>query len=685
MASATSPAVIVNEYDVTTTVPTVSSTQGAIAGPFLWGPLNVRYLVDSENTLATVFGQPSNFNAETWFTAANFLSYTSGLYVTRVANTTSTNSAIAAYNAFANVGTVSNIVTQVTRNSDDFNAKKGTYDTNILYLARYPGSMGNSLRISVCDSPTAYSSNIAVSNSTVTGTVTVTAGSNTGVASFVFGGGGSVVDANTMATTFISSLSVGDLIKIGNNTVGTQYLKLNSISATPTTNTTVSTVNMTFTSPNRTVYDYSSNTSVSRYWEFFSLVGVAPGTSTYQSTYGNTAAVDELHVVVVDNNGVFSGSPGAILETYQSLSRATDSQSINNISTYYTNYINTNSKYIRVVNDRSNATSNVSSLLSSSTNIAPLSLTFNSGSDGSNEANISIGVMASGYDLYASKTDVDVSLILAGKARGVNYTQLGNYIIDNICEVRKDCIVFISPNYESVVNNQGFERDSLLTFFNNSRVTTYGFLDSGYKYQYDKYNDVNRWIPLNGDIAGLAARTDYTNDPWWAFAGLNRGQIKNLIRLAYNPKQSDRDVLYPSAINPVVTIPGQGTFLYGNHTMTTKPSLFSRMNIRRLFIVLEKAISQMAQYTVFEFNDEFTRAQFRNIINPYLRDIQGRRGVNDFVVICDQTNNTPQVIDQYRFVADIYIKPEVAAEDIYLNFVGVNNSVSFSEVIGKYI
>jgi phage tail sheath protein FI len=307
------------------------------------------------------------------------------------------------------------------------------------------------------------------------------------------------------------------------------------------------------------------------------------------------------------------------------------------------------------------------------------------GTDGKGEADVSINVLTNAFDLFASAEEVDVSLILQGKAVGsANNAQLANYIIDNICESRKDCVAFISPAKDDVVSAAGNETTNMVGFRNASRSTSYAVLDSGYKYQYDKYNDVYRYVPLNGDTAGLCVRTDDTRDPWFSPAGFNRGQIKNIIKLAYNPDKANRDILYKANINPVVTFPGQGTVLYGDKTMLTKPSAFDRINVRRLFIVLEKAIATAAKYTLFEFNDEFTRAQFKNLVEPFLRDVQGRRGIYDFKVVCDSTNNTGEVIDRNEFVGDIYIKPARSINFIQLNFVAVRTGVEFSEVVGQF-
>jgi phage tail sheath protein FI len=282
--------------------------------------------------------------------------------------------------------------------------------------------------------------------------------------------------------------------------------------------------------------------------------------------------------------------------------------------------------------------------------------------------------------LFADPDIVDVALIMTGEAN----TAIAIHVINNICEVRKDCVVCISPEQDDVVDNAGSEAEDSIEFRNTLPSSSYAFLDSGWKYQFDKYNDVYRWVPLNGDIAGLMARTDTNNDPWFSPAGFNRGNIKNVIRLAYSPIRAERDDLYVNGINPVVTFQGRGTVLYGDKTLLAKPSAFDRINVRRLFIVIEKAIARASQSSLFEFNDAFTRAQFRSLIDPYLRDVQGRRGIYDFRVVCDSTNNTPEVIDRNEFVGDIYIKPARSINFIQLNFIAVRTGVEFSEIVGSF-
>jgi len=285
-----------------------------------------------------------------------------------------------------------------------------------------------------------------------------------------------------------------------------------------------------------------------------------------------------------------------------------------------------------------------------------------------------------GYDFFKDPEIVDISLVLAGATSQT----VATHLISNIAEARKDCLVFLSPRRDDVVDQAGSERANITTFRNLLNSSSYAVMDSAWKYQYDKYNDVYRYIPMNGDTAGLCVRTDTERDPWFSPAGFNRGQIKNVIRLSFNPTKAERDELYKIGVNPVVTFPGEGTILFGDKTLLAKPSAFDRINVRRLFIVLEKAIAKAAKFSLFEFNDEFTRAQFVALVEPFLRDVQGRRGIFDFRVVCDETNNTGEVIDRNEFIGDIYIKPARSINFIQLNFVAVRTGVAFDEVVGKF-
>jgi hypothetical protein len=705
MAFQVSPGVNITEIDLTTIVPGISTTTGAIAGVFKWGPVGERVLITNETNLVNTFGKPNANNFETFFTAANFLAYSNALYVVRAANTTTLNSN-GAFNALANTGAVANVLSNVIKNRTDYLNNTAVFDANTLYVAKYPGDLGNSLRISVCSSVNAYSSNLALigtnTGNTINGAFTLNVGSNTGTFTFAaIGANAQIAAANAYANIIASGITVGDLITVGNSSVGTQYMTVKTIGSV-SANASVATFTLSFDSVYKLSTDYTvSNTingnttvvNVTRSWQFANRTNGAPATSGYVANFGNSAAVDTLHVVVVDQDGQFTGAPGSVLEVFQNLSRATDAKSDNGASLYYKTVINDNSAYVWWANDRTNANSATAANITSSTNYTPLTLDFAGGTDGHTESNIPVGTLATGYDLFNSTEQVDVSLILQGKPIGGSTTvngqtvsnfQLANYIIQNICETRKDCIAFISPDDSTARSNPGAEATSIVNWFGAVADSTYYVSDSSYKYMYDRYNDVYRYVPLNGDIAGLCARTETTNDAWFSPAGFNRGQIRNIVKLRYNPTLPSRDLLYKNAVNPVVTFPGQGTVLFGDKTGTKKPSAFDRINVRRLFITLERAISNSSRFSLFEFNDEFTRSQFRNLVIPYLRDVQARRGITDFLVVCDTTNNTADRIDRNEFWGDIYIKPNRSINFIQLNFVAVRTGVQFSTIIGQF-
>ena len=685
-----SPGVNISEIDLTTVVPSVATTVGAIGGVFRWGPVEDRVLITSENNLVNRFGKPTGINPETFFTAASFLNYSNALFVTRAANTSEV------FAAVANSGAGAAGATNTVKNEDAY--ENASFDSGIDYVAKWPGALGNSLKISVCDNANAYSEAFDLLADPVAATNTSFADANTKITLSVGSNTATVTLANSAALTgdtpvpFANTVqalfTVGDFIEVGNSSIGKQSLKITAVGDVLVVNAAgsnsgVASFTLSLNDPLKLSENISSNT-VTRYWEYFNQVDAAPGTSLFQSqtSTGNTSAVDEVHVVVVDEDGDFTGSPGAVLEVFEGLSRATDAKTRDGASNYYKTVLNEQSAYVWWAADRSGAASAAAASLASSTNDTPLTLSFAGGVD-NDETTVAFADIARAYDLFASAEDVDISLVLTGRSSGgTNGEQAANYLIDNIAESRKDCVVFASPQKADVVNNLGSEADDIVTFRNSVRSSTFAVLDSGYKYMYDKYNDVNRYIPLNGDIAGTCVITDNSRDPWYSPAGTARGQIRNSIKLAFNPNKAERDLLYKNGVNPVITQPGQGTILFGDKTLSANPSAFDRINVRRLFIVLEKAIARAAKSLMFEFNDEFTRAQFRNIIEPFLRDVQGRRGITDFKVVCDTTNNTADVIDGNRFVGDIYIKPARSINFIQLNFVAVRSGIEFSEIVG---
>jgi phage tail sheath protein FI len=420
-------------------------------------------------------------------------------------------------------------------------------------------------------------------------------------------------------------------------------------------------------------------------WAYKNEFDAAPGTSDSCASIGGSN--DEMHIIVIDEKGFISGVENAVLEKYAFVSKASDNKKQDGTNNYYKDVINSRSEWLWWMDHTDQITvpveqTNWGNLMAGThfhAMTAPLTQSLSGGID---DASATPGQTMEAYELFANATLYDVSLIMTGKANA----DVVNYVIDNVALTRLDCVVFTSPvnidTDEVIIGDTSEHVQSVIDFRNQLSSNSYTVLDSGFKYQYDRYNDVYRWVPLNGDIAGLCARTDYTNDPWWSPGGLNRGQVKNVVRLSCNPNQTNRDTLYRNSVNPVVTFPGQGTVLFGDKTLLAKPSAFDRINVRRLFIVLEKSIATAAKYQLFEFNDAFTRGQFKNLIEPFLRDVQGRRGITDFLVKCDESNNTGEVIDRNEFVADIFVKPTRSINFITLNFVASRSSIAFSEIGG---
>jgi len=673
MAYSLSPGVTVSEIDLTTVIPTVATSIAAFAGHFRWGPINEVTTISNEVQLVDRFGKPDSNNYISFFSAANFLAYSNNLKVVRA-------DASGLLNAGAGSGIL--IRNQIEYDSRYANGASATANAVGPFVAKFAGALGNSIKYSICD----------------------------------------------------------------------------------------------------------ANSSAYNSWQYKSYFAAAPGTSLFVS--GKGGSNDELHIIVVDANGVFTGTNGAILEKYDFVSRATDAKNSDGSSNYYKTVVNNKSKYLRWVGDPkysqltgssyspvtvvgstltkfANAfttgtttlnVQNQGAITGSNTTNFPYSalsywnvsgqgiatgtyvvsanaqnnfillsaaITANGGNgtnDSSNTANIlsfinttttqtiniysglattaylnssanltttlSGGVDATpvtanvqtGYGYFVNADDVDVGLIITGQ----HDATVINYCTSSIAEVRKDCVVFASPKQTDVVDAYGSEATNITTTRNTLTASSYTIMDSGWKYQYDKYNDTYRYIPLNADIAGICAKTDQDRDPWFSPGGLNRGTIKNCVKLAYNPSNTDRDTLYMKQVNPVVTFPGQGTVLYGDKTLQVRPSAFDRINVRRLFIVLEKAVSRAAKYSLFEFNDAFTRAQFVALVEPYLRDVQGRRGILEFRVVCDETNNTSEVIDRNEFIGDIYIKPARSINYIQLNFIATRTGVNFDEIVGKF-
>lgn len=428
----------------------------------------------------------------------------------------------------------------------------------------------------------------------------------------------------------------------------------------------------TFTGPNAAAFAA---------WTFGGYFDSAPSTSTYASNRGGVN--DEMHIAVIDVDGKITGTSNTVIERFAYASKASDAKLEDGTSNYYKDVINSRSRYIWwMAHPDGTGNTNFGTIVNAGKTYGSANAAYTATlASGTLDLSVTSDTI-NGFNKFKNADEVDISLILTSD----HSSTIVSHVIDNIAEYRKDCVAFVSPRRIDVVNSAGNEDSDCISYKNSTinRSTSYAMMDCNWKYQYDKYNDVYRWVPLNGDIAGLCVRTDFERDPWFSPAGFNRGAIKNLTRLSWNPNKTQRDELYKNGINPVVSFPGEGTILFGDKTMLSKPSAFDRINVRRLFIVLEKAIARASKYSLFEFNDAFTRAQFVALVEPYLRDVQGRRGIYDYRVVCDETNNTPEVIDRNEFIGDIYIKPARSINFIQLNFVAVRTGVSFDEVVGKF-
>lgn len=665
-----SPGIQIKEYDLSGYIPGVSTSVAALGGVFSWGPVEQRTLINDENSLVLQFGRPTDDNFETFHIASNFLSYSNALYISRAADGT-------ALNAVAGEAGALNV--QI-KNLSDFTINEGTLDANSHFYARYPSEYGNALEISVCASSEAFTSVLTTTDGFNTLTVDYVPNSTT-VELEVLNSQSNSAAAVVELANILDELQIGEFITVQSPNQTTQYVQIAAI-GTPDEDTGNDKATATITLTNRfSLVDPVTLTSIERNWRYFQLFDRAPGTSTYAQTRGG--AGDEMHIVVLDTTGKFTGQANQILEIYPFVSRATDARTEQGSSNFFRTILNDSSAYVYATNNIPGVVSGLAENLTPIT-IRPYTKQFTGGASGLSESAMSLSALANAYDQFKSKEDVDVSLIIAGKAVGGTHGEgLANYIIDNIAEVRKDCIVTVSPQMNDVVGANFREVENLIQFRRAVRYSGRGFLTTSYKLQFDRYNNKNRWVAGCGDDAGLMARTDFERDPWWSPAGQNRGIYKNIIRLAFNPNQAQRDALYKDDINPVINQVGSGVILYGDKTLLGKPSAFDRINVRRLFDTLEKAIEKYARGLLFEFNDIYTRARFRNTVEPYLRDVMGRRGIVRYKVVCDESNNPPVVIDRNEFVGSIYIVPAKSINFITLNFVALANTVSFEYAIGE--
>ena len=638
MAFQVSPGVLVQEKDLTRIIPAVSTSIGAFAGEFRKGPINEITTISSEQELVSVFGKPDASNYEDFFSAANFLQYSNALRVVRTQNSSVSN-ATESGSTF--------VIKSLSDYVDNYADGSGSIG---LWAAKTAGAWGNNLKISTCPSSTVYSSaGITVNDSsTAAGDTVVTVSSGT-------------------------SINVGDIINFGDNY---NYKVLSKSTNDITIKRKDEPEHFTASDSSGLFAALTDGATVTRYWEFYDLVSKAPGTSPFVTQAGGSN--DELHIVVVDEDGGITGTKGEVLEVFAALSKASDAKGAQGDTNYYPTVIQNKSNYIYWMDHNASGTNWGSAAASTTyTDVTAVSnVSLSNGADGTTRTNAQL---LTSYELFKDAETVDVGLIIAGKG---DATHIDNLI--TIAEDRKDAVVFASPERSDVVGvtSAATQATNVIGFFNGIRSSSYVMFDSGYKYMYDRYSDVYRYVPLNGDLAGLSARTDLIADAWYSPAGLNRGIIRGAVKLAFNPSKTQRDDLYRARVNPVATFPGQGTVLFGDKTGLTAPSAFDRINVRRLFITLEKAVATASKFQLFEFNDEFTRANFRNIVEPFLREVQGRRGITDFLVVCDETNNTGEVIDRNEFIAEIFIKPARSINFITLQFIATRTGVSFDEVAG---
>jgi len=581
-----SPAVVVKEIDTTGGVPNVQTSTGAIVGNFRWGPVEQRVLVANEQGLVDTFATPNTTNTVDFHNAAYFLRYSNSLQVVRMADSNGANaSSTTGQTASYNKGALTN---PVVKNKSNFDTQQGSLDSDkYTFVARYPGALGNSLRVSICPP--------SVSDSAFDG------------------------------------------------------------------------------------------------WAYKSSFDAAPGTSSYASARNGTN--DEIHVAVVDVNGSFTGTAGSVLETFPYVSVASDAKGDFGQNNYAVNVINERSNYIHMVGFDSDFTisGNAGTATTAGTaktflgtgNEATINFAFDSGTDTSS---LNTAKFASGFDLFEDKETVEVDFLIApGMTTRVDQTTVVNDLVSIAGTTRKDCVVTASPARNDIVNltNEATITTNLTTTIGTFTNSSYLVVDGNYLKVYDKYNDQYIQIPASSSTAGLMAETDRVSAPWFSPAGNRRGNYLGVTSIDYNPSKTNRDSLYKAGVNPIVNVAGTGLQLFGDKTRLSRPSAFDRINVRRLFLVLERAISRAAQNVLFEFNDEFTRAEFVNVIEPVLRDVKGRRGITDFRIVADETVNTAAVIDRNEFIANIFIKPARSINYVTLNFVAVRTGVDFEEVVGS--
>lgn len=731
MAFQLSPGVNVSEVDLTNIVPAVDTSGGGFVGQFHWGPVMDYTIVEDKGRLEALFGKPSDSNFVDWFSAANFLAYSSNLNLIRVVDESD------ALNATADgIGVL-------IKNRQHYDLVADTASATI-FAAKYPGDLGNAIEVHMADSNSfvgwtyadefdgapgtsswAADKGAASANDEIHVVVTDKTGAITGVPGAILERFGFMSKAKDAKTADGAPNFYGNIIN-----QQSQYIWYTGVPASASYTPEGAVTALTLTNagsgytavPTVTIADSGSGagasaTAVLSPTGEIVAITVTDGGTGYSDGdaivingdgSGATAEVGSQTGGVIDTITITDGGSGYTSATVDAsatgngdaTATATVGYSLASITVdaggadYTAGTITVTVADPDVGSDTATADETLSPVgdawatkVVAGTEFKTLAdsvaYALSAGDDGSL---VTSNELIAGWNMFTNAEVVDVSLVFAGDAGGQSGSgDVIRHIIDNICEVRKDVMVFFSPDKADVFNQTPEQATVNAVTFRNSKInrpSSYAVMDSGWKYQYDTYNDTYRWVPLNADIAGLAARTDDIADPWYSPAGYTRGQIKNVVSLALNPSKTNRDNLYKNGINPVVSFAGEGVLLYGDRTQQLRSAAFSKINIRRLFIVLEKSIAIAAKYQLFEFNDEFTRSAFRNLVEPFLTEVQSRRGIQDFRVVCDETNNTPEVVDRSEFVASIFIKPTYSINFIQLNFVAVRSGVEFEEVVG---
>ena len=669
MSFLVSPGVHVREIDLTNVVPAVATSIGAIAGAFQKGPVGSVTTITSEEELLRIFGKPQNTanQFETWFSAANFLQYADNLKVVRAESSL--------LNAGANSGI---LIRDDDHYESSFSTGQGSHGE---WAARTAGTHGNSIAVQICGSATAYEQEL--------GGAYLTVGEDAIGATTV-----KVDDVDAAGNKF----NVGDLISFYSDSShlvpvdNYNEYEVTAIAAGSDNDLTIRLKD----DPNGAGLQsiIPDNSYIKRRWMFYDLFDSAPGTSDWSTANGRGTG-DELHIVVYDTTGditgfandVAGGRTSSVVEIFAHVSKNPVARTSQGSTNYYPDVLFAQSQFIYWTDHISAGANWGTDITAAYTSVTDITIdTLTGGSD--DDYVTTAGEVELAYDKFEDTESLDINLVLGGASSIVADTAAAMdthvTMITALVEKRRDCVGFVSPYRAATVGvaTSNTATANVVAAFDLCPSSSYMVFDSGYKYMYDKYNDVYRFVPLNGDIAGLCAFTDQIADSFFSPAGFTRGNVRGAVKLSFNPTKAERDQLYRARINPVTNFPGQGVVLFGDKTALSKPSAFDRINVRRLFLLLEKAIATAAKFQLFEFNDEFTRAQFRNLVEPFLRDIQGRRGISDFSVKCDGTNNTGEVIDRNEFICDIFIKPARSINFITLNFIAVRTGVSFTEVGG---